>query len=325
MKLVKFLLFLVIIAVIGLVVAGFFIDGIAVKAVEEGGTYALGVDTTLDSASIGLTSGTVGLSGLTIANPAGFETPHFFRMNSANVAVTLGSLMEDTVEVPEIALDGLSVNLEDFQGKANYERILENLGRFESGEAPAPESAPAEGGKSFVIKTIAITNVSVSATLLPIGGNATRTTFEIPEIRLHDVGSGGDGGMTLPEIINLVVKAVLGAITNAGINLPGNLLQGLQGGLGGLADVGKFGGEIVGEITGGLGEAIGGVTGAVDDALGGVSEALGGTGEVGEALGGVLDGAGDAVDGVGEGVKDALGGLGGLLGGNKDKKKKDDG
>ena len=139
------------------------IDSIAKAAIERGSTYALGVQTTLGSADIGILSGEFAMFGLDVANPDGFESDHFLQLGEGFLAVSLGSLREDTVEVPTLALTGIDINLEKRDGKANYKIITDNLKRFES-EDPGDQGAQAdagEPGKRFVVHEIIIRDVNV--------------------------------------------------------------------------------------------------------------------------------------------------------------------
>ena len=76
MKLIKLLAVLVFAVVLLVVVIGAVLvsqaNKVARVAVEKGGTYALGVQTTLNDASIGVLSGRFGMSGLRVANAQGF-------------------------------------------------------------------------------------------------------------------------------------------------------------------------------------------------------------------------------------------------------------
>ena len=74
-KLIKLVAVLLILLVLATVAVALYIDTIAKTAIERGATYALGVETTLGSADVGLLSGTFSMGDLTVANPAGFESP----------------------------------------------------------------------------------------------------------------------------------------------------------------------------------------------------------------------------------------------------------
>ena len=103
------------------------IDSLAETALEEGGTYAMGVPTQVDSVSVSLMGGTLGINGMTIANPEGFASENLMNFNEFGVGVETGSLFEDVIVVPEIKMDGLVVNLEKRKdGKSNVDIITEN-------------------------------------------------------------------------------------------------------------------------------------------------------------------------------------------------------
>jgi len=133
-KLIKMVAVLLILLVLATVAVAFYIDTIAKTAIERGATYALGVETTLGSADVGLLSGTFSMGDLTVANPAGFESPYFTHLGQGDVEVALKTLRQETVELPTLTLTDLEIYLDKKEGKANYDVILENLKRFESQE-----------------------------------------------------------------------------------------------------------------------------------------------------------------------------------------------
>lgn len=242
----RILLAVLALVVIGVVVALLFIDSIAARAIEKSGTYALGVPTEVDSADIGLFSGEFGLDGLRVANPPGFARPDFLTLGRARLEVSLASLASDRVTVPLIALEEISLDLERTKQGTNYGAILENLERFESGEAPEPEGEA--GPKTFLIERIVLRQVRADVDLIPIGGEATRVALTIPEIVVEDLDSDG---MTAAEICALVVKTLLQAAIEAGGGiLPEDLLRDLRGRLDELEAVASE--KVVEEVTGAL-------------------------------------------------------------------------
>lgn len=221
------------------------INSIARKGIEAGGTYALGVDTSLKSASIGLFSGSAEIGGLRVANAPGFPTDHFLTLGDGKVAVKLASLTSDTIYVPEITLSDIDMALEKKDGKANYDVIMGNLqklggGGGGSGAKPAP---PQQGGpgKKFIIHQLLIRNVNVHADLVGapgVIGQATKVNVPISEIKLNDVGQTGSGvagsGVTMGELSGLVVQAIIAAAVEKG-GLPADFVNDLKGNLGKLA------------------------------------------------------------------------------------------
>lgn len=257
------------------------IDSIAKTGIEKAGTYALGVATTVEDVNIGVLGGGVEIAGLEVANPEGFDTPHFVQLSDGAVDASISTLRETPSRVASINLDGLDMNLQKTGGKANYEVILENLKRFES-EEPDPEGT----SHPFVIEEVRVTNIMVHTNLAPVIGQLTTMDIELDEIVLQDVGSEGKP-VGLDKVIALVIQAVFASIVQSGIELPGDILNGLGEGLEQLVSL-----EAAGVI----------VDGAV------------------EIIGGTVEGVGKGLEGIGEGVDGALKGVGDLLGGGSKKK-----
>jgi hypothetical protein len=219
-RIVVGLLLLLLLAGIAAVV---FVDSLVKQAVERGGTHALGVETRLADASIGLGSGEFELSGLSVANPPGYELPSFLELRAARLELPLSSLLEDEITIPELLLEGIVLDLERNASGTNYGRILENLERFESPEAP-PAEEPAGEGKTFTLQRLEIRDVRAMINLLPAGGDLTKLSIAIPPIIAEDLGSD----MTLSEISAVVVKLLVQAAIQSG-GLPDDLLQDLRG------------------------------------------------------------------------------------------------
>ena len=89
--LLKIAVILIVLVVIVVGAAFFYVDSIAKGAIERGATYALGVNTTLGSADVGLLSGEFSMSGLDVDNPEGFVEAHFLRLGTGYVSVSLGA------------------------------------------------------------------------------------------------------------------------------------------------------------------------------------------------------------------------------------------
>jgi hypothetical protein len=291
MKLLLKLVLVVVVLLVAAVVTVFvYLDSIAKSAVEKGATYALGVETTLDSADVGVMSGDFTMKGLNVANPEGFDRDHFLRLGEGYVDVSLGSLRQETVQLPTLTLTTVNMSLEKKGGESNYKVILDNLKRLESGEAEGDK----EPGKKFVIEEVVISDITVEVDVFGIGGALDRARVPIDEIRLTNVGS--DGADT-SEVTNVVIKAIMAAVLANAADLPADLVNDLGGTLGGLTSLADMG--IEGSID---------VGGQMSDFAG---KTITGVGE--QATKAVED----ATKGLGEGVDEAVKGLGGLLGGDK--------
>lgn len=290
--LLKLLLALVLLVALAFGLAIYFIDSIAREGIQQGATYALGVETTVGDMDIKLRPTVrVGMHELQVNNPPGFASPHFVRLEEAQMRFAVGSALTDTLEVPFIGLRGFDVHLEKVGDQTNYEVILDNLAGVEDEEAPAPEGGGGEpevaegpegsGGKKLSIQKIVIQNVRADVDLVPQGGELTHFAITIPEIVLDDLRDD----MTTAELSSLIIQTLLRAILQSGQGLlPEALLQDLQGELGSLqgvafevtGEVMKQAQELGGEATKALGESAGKLGGKLGEEVGGAVKGLGG-------------------------------------------------
>jgi len=265
------------------VAAFLYLDLIVGKAIETGCEKALGVETSVGWVRVGLVSGNFSAGNLRIANPPGFDTDQFIAFDRIHFEIPPKSFREDTIVMPLLELDGVSVALETVEGKKNYEVILDNLKRFSaSGSAdPDAKEGTAEdeaGGKSFQLREAVIREIVATIDLGKVSGAVDRVVVEVPEIRLHPSKSSGSAEISIAEVTQVIVTAVLTGIAK---KAPTALAKGLYQGLGGL-------GSMTLEIPGLLTDA-----GA---------------------------GAASGAKKIGEGVSDAIKGIGGLFGGGDEEK-----
>jgi hypothetical protein len=207
------------------------LDSLTRAAVEHGGRYALGVETTLEEARVGLLAGEFGLTGLEVANPPGFAQPCFFSLRSARLELPLRRLLEDRVTIPALELEGVSLDLERGAQGTNFGRILEHLSRFESASGAPEDGAAKAEGKTYHVQRLLIRDIRASVQLIPAGGALTKLEVAVPAIAVDDLASD----MTLAQICAVVVEVVLRAALEAGHGVvPAELLGELRGRLDGL-------------------------------------------------------------------------------------------
>lgn len=243
----------IVLLVAGLVVAWFSINSLVKKGVEAGGTYALGVNTTLASADVGILSGSLSLSGLKVDNPKGFASPAFLSLGNVSASISLATLREPVIVVPTFSMDNLDVYLERKPDGANYRVIMDNLGKIGggsgggsggSGGGSTPgKPAPTGDEKKLVVNDLRLRKITIHADLLggpgavgQVIGNAAKVTIPLDEIHLTNVGKTGTGvggtGVTVSQLSAIIVQAVLNAAAEKGGGiLPADLLTDLNSGL----------------------------------------------------------------------------------------------
>ncbi len=287
------------------------LDRAARFGIEQSGTYALGVRTTVGAADVGILSGEFDMSDLLVANPEGFSTPHFLRLDRGGVSFDYGSLTAETIVLPTLTLTGLDVHLDKDEGSSNYQRILDNLKRFETGDAEAPEPDSDVAKQNIVIRRLEIRDIVVHAEVL--GGDPVDVVID--EIVLTDVGSEGGDTLELAGVFGVVTKAVMLAAVQAGGQLPGALVQELQSGLSGLTSLSDMGVGVFAEIDG-VAADLGNLASDISEGVFKSAEELGRQLEEG-ARGAqeAIEGAGKNLEDAGKSIEDAAKGIGNILGG----------
>lgn len=206
-KLIGLVLVLVLVAGAAVV---FFGDTLVQKGIEKGGETALGVPTRVGSVDISLTGGEATMKQLSIDNPAGFSAQQFLELGQANMAVSLNTLLSDTVTIPRVAISGVRVNLEQKGDRNNVKPLLARA-RSLAGEGDKttdpPLAADKEGSKKFIITHFSLDDVQVNANLEALGQNSS-LNLVLPKIELRNLGDE-QGGLTMPELIEKVIQVIL--------------------------------------------------------------------------------------------------------------------
>ncbi len=244
----KLLIALLVVVVIVIVGAFFYIDTLAKKGIEQGGEMALGVPTHLDTIHISVFGGKASLDGLKIANPPGFKAQTFLGLGKGNVAISLGSLLGDTISIPEVKLSQIRINLEQNGKKNNIDPILartKSMSGAKGGKSsPQPSQGSAEGGKKFIIKYFSLDDVQVNARLKFLGQSSS-VNLVLPKIELHNLGAK-EKGLPMPELVQKIVHAILSVAQKSSGELSPALAKLLAGELKGLDEIQT---KVIGQAT----------------------------------------------------------------------------
>lgn len=301
-KIIVVLFVLIVLAVVGIVILALGqVDKIAKAAVEYGGTYAMGVETTVNKVDVAITQGTVEMGGLTIDNPEGFDTGKFFTLASTSASFDIDSINGDAFIIPTVHLKGIDVVLDKGNDPSNYNQILENLARFESDDS-APADASKEG-KNVIIKSLIIEDINIRVANMPgISLLAGDVAINIPQIELQNIGE--QESMKAGDIFNLVIKTVLAAAVESGGGIiPGDVLGELGNGLAGLSSLSDMGINAISDL-----ELDNVLNGIFDNTLGDLP---------GQVTDQVDDVTKDLTDTVDKAVNDVNDKLKNIFGGNK--------
>ena len=297
----RIVLIAAVVVVLGAVGAFLFVlsslDDLIQEAVQTYGSEITQAKVSLAEVDIDLTSGRGSLRGLSIGNPAGFDTPSAFELGAISITIDTGTVTDDTIVITEIVIDAPVITYELGADGSNIDAIQRNveayMARFGGGGTAANGEGGGEGPK-LIIDDLYIRGGAVKVSAGFLAGKTLGTA--LPDIHLEDIGRSNDGASPA-EIAEQIISAITDGTTSA--------ISGL-----GLEQMMGEAGEMIEGIAEGAGELLKTATGG--DGGGGLADVADGAGE---AVEGMVEGAGEALEGVAEGASKALGNL---FGGSND-------
>jgi hypothetical protein len=254
--LVRLVLAVVVIVVVAGVVGYLWLDTIAKEAVQRGGTYAMGVDTTVDKVSLRPFAGQLQMQGLNVANPKGFNGAHLMQTGTFELELVPSSLMDKTIVLKKFELDGLDMYIDQQMPRSNISVIMDNLKKL--GDEKPKDQKPSEG-KNYRVDLITIRNVVAHVKVL-VG---PELTIKIPEIQLKNVTGDNAAGVALPVLVARILPAIVAAVLESGKGvLPPELAMALRGDVSALtAQLGGQAQQMVKGVQGEIGKTVGSVLG----------------------------------------------------------------
>lgn len=290
-KLLKYLVILVVVVVI-LAIGGlyFSLNYLVKSVVVNQGTAQLGVPTTLGSATLGLTGGSVGLKDFAVGSPQGFTAPQMLSVGNLKVDTAgLTHLMDKPLHVTDIQVDAPKLVIEQKGLTLNFKELLDHLpGKTATGESK-PSSTPGTSNPTkLVIDTLAINNATVE--IIPDAGGAASgalgalgdvgklaakqadkqldkagikpVTVTLPSLEVKNIGNtdGKMEGAEVKDVAAAIIQAMAASAAKSA-NLPIDPAL-LSGNLDSIKD--KAGDEVqkqLKKLPGGAGDAIKGLLG----------------------------------------------------------------
>ena len=212
-KLIKFIVWSVLLLVVAVLIAVVFFGGPVVKcAVNTLGPRLLGVPVIVQAADLALFQGQLQLKGLHVGNPAGYKTAGLIDLNAVAVDFDPASLFQKLVVIREVRIEVADITYERALMNSNLGQLLEQL---------SPKDAPKkEGGTKVVIQKLIISGARVHPTITALGGHAP--VLPLPLISLSNIGGAGEDakGATfleaLRDVLGTLLKAVTDVVSGAG-------------------------------------------------------------------------------------------------------------
>lgn len=186
------------------------LDAIVAGIIEDSGTQALKTPVAVAEVNIGLAQGKAAVSGLSIANPAGFTPAHLIALDSIAVDLDLESLGEEVIVLETVAIGAAAISYEiNADGDSNMQALLDGIQGESQSQSPSVK---------LIIQALEFSGatVQVKSEVGPI----KEQEIELPGFTLQQVGAA-QGGATpeeiATEISERIAKDVISAAARAGV------------------------------------------------------------------------------------------------------------
>lgn len=221
-RLVKISIWTVTVLVVLVIGAGtylyFHLNSIVRKTIETQATSSLNLTTTLQSADVGVFSGSLKLDQFRIGSPSGFKAPAFFDLNQGSVAVTWGNMFKKPVRIKQIILTSPKLVIEQAMLKFNIQAAMDGMPKTQSTEP-----------MKLIIDELQINNASV--VFMPgVPGLTNEMSIKVPNLTLKNIGNadGNQNGEAINKVAMMAITALAGKAAEIG-GLPTDLNKALDG------------------------------------------------------------------------------------------------
>src|SRR5688572_7178028 len=183
-------LVLVLLIVVAVTIVYFKLASIVEYAVETQGSAQMNLKTELDSASVSLFGGEVGLDDLKIANPPGFTAEHLFTLDGIDVKAPLKQLRGNPKRISVITIDQPRLVIErSADNKFNFKAAIDNMPKGPAPTEPQQPTQPADEMK-LIIDELTIKEATVLVRPgINLPGIAKEITVPIPTVTMKNIGN----------------------------------------------------------------------------------------------------------------------------------------
>ena len=204
-KIINGLTVTLILMLVGVVVGVLVLDGLAQSIIQKQGSQGLGTQVLFERVHVGFFDTASSFHGLTIENPEGFGTedsPVLLSITEATAVFGFRNFLDKPIAIPNATISGVTLYLEQADGKSNIETIISHVLSEESNLEAREES-------SFTIDTITITDITVIATGKFTAVGSGSVTTHIDELVLHDIDTASNGEIAVEAITSAVTHAIV--------------------------------------------------------------------------------------------------------------------
>ncbi|MDX1490109.1 MAG: hypothetical protein R3332_02410 [Pseudohongiellaceae bacterium] len=205
--------------VVGVIVY-FYYESAIKSAIEIAGSNALGTQVTVEGVSLSPLSGQGSITGLTVANPEGFEAPYAIELGELALAINVDSLFSDIIEIDSILVEGAHITYETRLVNDNIRTLLANIPTSEGVADPVNENGPAS-------KKVIIRDFQMLAPQITLQTAVAAAPINLPELHLTNIGDESNA-VTAAEAIRQVLVALNTSLVSANVRNFDTIKEGVQ-------------------------------------------------------------------------------------------------
>lgn len=172
------------------------LDSVVESRLERAATMAFGSRVEVAGVRTNLRDGTLSVEEISVANPPGFENPYAVRLSAVRAAVDYQGL-----EIKQVAIENPEFNVEELDGKTNFDLMLQALN---SGSEPAAS----DSGRAEPV--ISIRHLRIGETRAAFASHTfdRYTDMQVDAIEMHDLRG------TPSELAGQIARKVVGEVTS---------------------------------------------------------------------------------------------------------------
>lgn len=195
----------------GLVYVWSNLDSIVKAAIQTYGSEATQTTVRVDAVKLDLQNGKAQISGLKVANPAGYTDPNIFELGMISTKVDISTLNQNPIIIDEIIISAPAVVYEiNKDGVANADVLKKNLG---AGGGSGSASSGESGGEELkmIIRKLVVEGSSAKVRIAALNQDQS---VKLAKIVMTDIGKKS-GGATATEVATQLSQKMLGNLKGA--------------------------------------------------------------------------------------------------------------
>jgi hypothetical protein len=197
------------------------LDGIVKRIIEDAGSDALGTHVALNNAAINLAEAKAALTGLTIANPKGFNERNAFKLGGIEVALDPATVTGNEIVIPSVIISQAALTFEQIGSNNNLQALMNNLNS--GSDSSSKENDATDDEILLVIEELQLNGASMTIIADQVSKPLSLT---LPDITIRNIGRRG-AGVTPDQAAEAIIQPILKQAQAAATNRVKNEAKGL--------------------------------------------------------------------------------------------------